>query len=257
MALMTQEHANKGVDYAILLAFLSGIIIVVMGVLRLGVVIDFISVPVIAGFTSAAAITIASSQIKSIFGLEILHHIHIEGIIGTWGDIVDNFETARVSDSVLGITCIVLLLLMRALKNVTWFKEPEDTEDATFMQRLFGKLSPGLRKILEKTVWIISTGRNAFVVIVCALVAYGCDPVIDDKNPRNSTFILTGNIKAGLPSFQPPPFGIPGANSTDPGTPFSEMVSELGSALVIIPLIAILEHIAIAKAFGKFSLNLY
>ena len=44
--------------------------------------IDFISVPVTAGFTSAAAITIASGQVKSIFGLEIHHGSHSEGIAG-------------------------------------------------------------------------------------------------------------------------------------------------------------------------------
>ena len=113
MALMTAEHANKGPSYAILLAFLSGIIVLIFGILRLGVVIDFISVPVIAGFTSAAAITIASGQVKSIFGLNITHHSHIEGIAGTWADIIQNFESIRPTDTVLGLTCIVVLLGLR------------------------------------------------------------------------------------------------------------------------------------------------
>ena len=39
--------------------------------LSLGFVIDFISVPVIAGFTSAAAITIASGQIKGLLGINV------------------------------------------------------------------------------------------------------------------------------------------------------------------------------------------
>ena len=56
MALMTAQYAAKeqldahglpiGPYYAVLLAFLSGVIILVFGILRLGVVIDFISVPV-------------------------------------------------------------------------------------------------------------------------------------------------------------------------------------------------------------------
>ena len=78
-----------------------------------GFVIDFISVPVTAGFTSAAAITIASGQVKSIFGLKIDHSSHTEGIAGTWIDVIDNFDTARVNDSILGISCIVILLCMR------------------------------------------------------------------------------------------------------------------------------------------------
>lgn len=123
MALMTAQYAAKaqvdadglpiGPYYAVLLAFLSGIIILVFGILRLGVVIDFISVPVIAGFTSAAAITIASGQIKSIFGLTIEHKVHIEGIVGTWANIVNNFHTWRLNDTILGLICVVLLLSMR------------------------------------------------------------------------------------------------------------------------------------------------
>lgn len=112
---MTAEYANKGPAFAVLLAFLSGIIILVFGILRLGVVIDFISVPVIAGFTSAAAITIASGQVKSIFGLEIIEHSHIEGITGTWLDIIKNFGTIRTNDTILGLSCIILLLLLRVI----------------------------------------------------------------------------------------------------------------------------------------------
>ena len=69
--------------------------------------------PVTAGFTSAAAITIASGQVKSIFGLKIEHESHIEGITGTWVDIFANFETIRVNDTILGLSCTVILLLMR------------------------------------------------------------------------------------------------------------------------------------------------
>ena len=81
-----------------------------------GFVIDFISVPVTAGFTSAAAITIASGQVKSIFGLKIKHHIndsHTEGIAGTWIEVIENFDSVRVNDTILGLSCIVILLCMR------------------------------------------------------------------------------------------------------------------------------------------------
>ena len=67
-------------------------------------------------------------------------------------------------------------------------------------------------------------------------------------------FILTGNIESGLPSFQPPPFSM---NSTLTGQviSFKDMLAELGSGIVIIPLIAILESVAIAKSFGNFNLD--
>ena len=47
-----------GAYYAVLLAFASGVIMFLFGILQLGFLIDFISAPVIAGFTSAAAINI-------------------------------------------------------------------------------------------------------------------------------------------------------------------------------------------------------
>ena len=67
--------------------------------------------------------------------------------------------------------------------------------------------------------------------------------------------MLTGEIDGRVPPFAPPPFSIP-ANATGDGEPheeinFSGMLSELGSAIIIIPIIAILESIAIAKAFCK------
>ncbi len=113
LSLLTAEYASKGPAFVILMSFLTGVVILALGILRLGFVIDFISVPVTAGFTSAAAITIASGQVKSIFGLDIQKHSHIEGIIGTWTEVVENFESVRVNDSILGISCIVILLLMR------------------------------------------------------------------------------------------------------------------------------------------------
>merc|ERR1719249_594098 len=139
---MTKIHAEYGPDFAVLLAFLSGLLILSFGILRLGVVIEFISVPVIAGFTSAAAITIASSQVKSVFGLEITHHAHWggEGILNTWAEIVENFDSLRTADTILGVTCIVILLLMRAVKNVTWFDSPEDSSEATACQSVCTRL---------------------------------------------------------------------------------------------------------------------
>ena len=39
---------------------------------------------------------------------------HVEGLIGTLIDIIENFDTIRVSDTILGISCVVILLTMKA-----------------------------------------------------------------------------------------------------------------------------------------------
>jgi len=57
------------IAYAILLAFMVGLFQLALGVLRLGLVINFLSRPVVNGFTNAAAIIIASSQISKLLGV--------------------------------------------------------------------------------------------------------------------------------------------------------------------------------------------
>ena len=59
------------VAYAILLALIVGFFQLSLGVLRLGVVVNFLSHPVVNGFTNAAAIIIASSQLSKLFGVYV------------------------------------------------------------------------------------------------------------------------------------------------------------------------------------------
>ena len=59
------------VALAILLALIVGLVQLALGVFKLGVVVNFLSHPVILGFTNAAAIIIALSQVSKIFGVEM------------------------------------------------------------------------------------------------------------------------------------------------------------------------------------------
>jgi MFS superfamily sulfate permease-like transporter len=59
------------IGYAILLALLVGIFQFLLGVLRLGLVVNFISHPVVNGFTNAGALIIASSQLSKMFGVYV------------------------------------------------------------------------------------------------------------------------------------------------------------------------------------------
>ncbi|WP_439518531.1 SulP family inorganic anion transporter [Hydrogenophaga sp.] len=72
------EHAVPGSpEYwaaAITLAFLSGVLLLAMGLLRLGFLANFLSHPVISGFISASGILIAASQFKTLLGVEADGH---------------------------------------------------------------------------------------------------------------------------------------------------------------------------------------
>ena len=59
------------IAYAIFLALLVGIFQLALGVLKFGMIVNFLSHPVVCGFTNAAALIIASSQLSKLFGVEV------------------------------------------------------------------------------------------------------------------------------------------------------------------------------------------
>jgi len=63
--------SERFVSYAILLALMVGLFQLTLGVLRLGLVVNFLSHPVVNGFTNAAAIIIATSQLSKLFGVNV------------------------------------------------------------------------------------------------------------------------------------------------------------------------------------------
>lgn len=110
-------------------------------------------------------------------------------------------------------------------------------------------------KIVNKTLWLIGTARNAILVIVTGYIMY-----VLSQNGTND-FHLIGEIPPGMPSIQVPPFSIDEVRNETTGDiitkgeSFSEMVQSMGSFLIVIPLIALLENISVCKAFGKYSVQ--
>lgn len=76
------QHAVPGSDaywaVAITLAFLSGVLLLAMGLMRLGFLANFLSHPVISGFISASGILIAASQLKTLMGVQAEGHNFFE-----------------------------------------------------------------------------------------------------------------------------------------------------------------------------------
>ena len=75
---LAEVGTDKYLELAILLAFMVGVIQTAMGGLSLGFLVNFLSHPVVSGFTSAAALIIGCSQLGNLTGvsLERSHHIH-------------------------------------------------------------------------------------------------------------------------------------------------------------------------------------
>ncbi|CAK1596252.1 unnamed protein product [Parnassius mnemosyne] len=170
-------------DFAVLLCFISGIVTLVAGIAQLGFLVEFVSLPVVSGFTSAAAITIASSQIKGLLGLRF----NAETFKSTWEGIFHHITDTRMQDTLLGLACCVVLLGMKAMKDIR-LKDPQDDK---------GRRSA---IIIQRTLWFAGVSRNAVVVVIASILAFIFH---EDKG---EPLILTGTITPGLPTPQLPPF---------------------------------------------------
>lgn len=130
MALMTyQQVINRNPDFAVLLCFLSGVVQIIMCLCRLGmpyqkilevivyincvliigVLVDFISIPVTVGFTSATSVIIATSQLKGLLGLRFKS----SGFLDTVAKVPRHIHETRFWDCLLGFSCIAILLFLR------------------------------------------------------------------------------------------------------------------------------------------------
>jgi SulP family sulfate permease len=103
-----------GADYvasALLLALLSGVILFVLGLARLGVLANFLSHPVLSGFTSAAAVIIVLSQLPSLIGLSLPRHLPLAEMPAA---IVAGLARLNLHTLGLGLLSVALLLLSGA-----------------------------------------------------------------------------------------------------------------------------------------------
>lgn len=95
---------------AITLAFMVGLIQFLLGIFKLGFLVNFLSHPVISGFTSAAALIIGLSQLKHLVGVDLprSHHVH-EIILNT----IENFSIINWVTFGVGIGGILLIVLAK------------------------------------------------------------------------------------------------------------------------------------------------
>lgn len=91
---------------ALSLAFLVGLIQFGMGILKLGFVVNFLSHPVINGFTSAAAIIIGLSQIKHLFRINLPNSEHVQEMIVAIYHTIGDIHWITFGIGVLGIIII-------------------------------------------------------------------------------------------------------------------------------------------------------
>ncbi|KAG5310771.1 S2611 protein, partial [Acromyrmex insinuator] len=240
ISLLTWTYASGIPEYAALLCFLSGCITILLGILRLGFLVEFISIPVVSGFTSAASVIIACSQIKNLLGL----NIHGERFVEILMELIHNVADTKIPDLILSCCCILILLILKVYRYRTYLKHKHRlrSQDVSVYFFQYLKDKKVASTTLKKILWTIGTARNALVVVLCAVTSY-----IFEMN-GGAPYILTGHIDAGLPIVKLPPFSRTIGNQTES---FIDMTKNLKFGILIVPLISIIGNVAIAKAFSQ------
>lgn len=103
---IVEKFGLQGLAIATVMA---GIMLLLMGVMKLGSVIKFIPHPIVVGFTSGIALTIFSTQIKDLFGLSI-EHVPSD-FIAKWGVYFEHFHTIDIWSTIIGLVSVVIIFL--------------------------------------------------------------------------------------------------------------------------------------------------
>lgn len=104
--------AEFGFTGLIIATVIAGIMLILMGLLKLGDVIKFMPFPIIVGFTSGIAVTIFSTQIKDFFGLTAVGGGELSvpsEFLSKWGVYFENFSTINPWATLLAVLTIVII----------------------------------------------------------------------------------------------------------------------------------------------------
>jgi len=168
---------ENDLDYlnaAIMLAFFSGLFLILMGFLKLGFLANFLSHPVVSGFITASGIIIGLSQLK-----------HILGIQASGDNLIELIDT--LSANLRDLNPVTLLLGVLVLAFLLWSR-------LGLKRRLTALSEPA------PALQLIPRVAPVFVIILTSLAAYTLD--LGDYG-----LALVGEIPAGLPSLALPTFG--------------------------------------------------
>lgn len=100
---------NFGIEGLAIATVVAGIILVIMGALKLGTVIKFIPYPIVVGFTSGIALTIFTTQMKDLFGLT-MDKVPAD-FISKWIAYFEHFDTMNLWSLLIGLTSIVIIAI--------------------------------------------------------------------------------------------------------------------------------------------------
>ncbi|KAH8107156.1 sulfate permease [Cristinia sonorae] len=208
------SHPNvwDGPQIATTIAFICGFIVLGIGLLRLGWLVEFIPAPAVSGFMTGSAISIVTGQVPGLLGIS-----GFDTRAATYKVIIDTLQRLPQTrlDAAFGLTGLVSLYIIRY--------------SCEFLSRRYHRYS--------RFFFFMSVFRNAFVIIVLTIASWLF------TRHRSS---LSGAYPIKILQDVPRGFKHLGQPILD-----SELISTLASELPVATIILLLEHIAISKSFGR------
>ena len=142
---------------AMILAFMSGAMLLVMGLLRLGFLANFLSHPVISGFISASGLIIAASQVKHLLGVQAAGGSLFEIV----GSLVQQLGQVHVWTLAIGGSVLLFLLWVRRYLKSLLLRAGL----SVFMADVSSKAAPVLAIVVSSLlVWELGTDSGVKIV---------------------------------------------------------------------------------------------
>jgi sulfate permease, SulP family len=172
---IAMQGTSAYVAAATLLALISGVMLILMGLFRLGFVANFLSHPVISGFITAAGLLIAAGQLKHLLGIPAGGHTLPEIVTG----LITNINQTNLPTLVIGLGVLAFLYTVR-LRLKSWL------------------LAAGVSKrAADITTKVGPVAAVAATILAAAMLELGAEGVA-----------LVGAIPQGLPVPGVPPLDL-------------------------------------------------
>ncbi|KAI1790789.1 sulfate permease [Ganoderma leucocontextum] len=216
IASVNERHPDvwSGPQIATTVAFICGFIVLGIGLLRLGWLVEFIPAPAVSGFMTGSAISIVAGQVPGLLG-----ETGFNTRDATYEVIINCFKFLPVTklDAAFGITGLVCLYLIRIVCDYLGARYPR-------RKRLF---------------FFLSVFRNAFVIVILTIASWLYCRHRQSKSGKYPIKILQ-TVPRGFQHVGPPVID-------------KNLVSAIAGELPVATIILLLEHIAISKSFGRLN----
>ena len=269
-----------GLDGLITATIMAGIILVIMGILRFGSLIKYIPQTITIGFTAGIAVTLMSTQVKDLFGLQI-ENVPAE-FFQKWECYFAHMDTMNIWSLVVGVGCIAIIALWPKVNKtipgsmialivatvaVSVFNLPVETIGSRFNEISSSIPAPALPSLNISTINKLFTPAMTIAILAALeslLSAVVADGMISDTHDSNMELVAQGlaNITSGLFGGIPATGAIArtAANVKSGGkSPIAGMVHAvalLATMLILMPLAKMIPMTVLAAILVVVSYNM-